>query len=63
MNLQMNECRSTLQKLAYKFTNDPEDIQDLVQETLFRALKYVDQFFSEPKINSLALCDYEKCVH
>lgn len=50
MNLQMNECRSTLQKLAYKFTNDPEDIQDLVQETLFRALKYVDQFFQNPRL-------------
>ncbi len=50
LNLQLNEYRSVLKNLAYKFTNDPEDIQDLVQETLLRALKYIDQFFHNPRV-------------
>lgn len=45
LNLEMLEYSSVLKNLAYKFTSDPEDIQDLVQETLLRALKYVDSFF------------------
>ncbi|TDQ80013.1 RNA polymerase sigma factor [Sphingobacterium yanglingense] len=52
LNLQLIEYRSVLKSLAYKFTNDPEDIQDLVQETLLRALKYVDQFFHNPRVVS-----------
>lgn len=52
LNLQLIEYRSVLSKLAYKFTNDPEDIQDLVQETLLRALKYIDQFFHNPRVVS-----------
>lgn len=52
LNLQLVEYRSVLKSLAYKFTNDPEDIQDLVQETLMRALKYVDQFFHNPRVIS-----------
>jgi len=52
LNLQLVEYRSVLKNLAYKFTNDPEDIQDLVQETLLRALKYIDQFFHNPRVVS-----------
>lgn len=52
LNLQLVEYRSVLKNLAYKFTSDPEDIQDLVQETLLRALKYIDQFFHNPRVVS-----------
>lgn len=51
-NLQLAEYHSVLKNLAYKFTNDPDDIQDLVQETLLRALKYIDQFFHNPRVVS-----------
>ncbi|ERJ59318.1 RNA polymerase sigma factor [Sphingobacterium paucimobilis] len=50
LNVQLLEYRSVLKNLAYKFTSDPEDIQDLIPETLLRALKYVDQFFNNPQI-------------
>jgi len=52
LNLQLIQYRVTLKNLAYKFTTDPDEIQDLVQETLLRALKYIDQFFQNPKIIS-----------
>ncbi len=52
LNLSLIQYRITLKNLAYKFTTDPDEIQDLVQETLLRALKYIDQFFQNPKIIS-----------
>lgn len=52
LNLQLVQYRIALKNLAYKFTSDPDEIQDLVQETLLRALKYIDQFFQNPKIIS-----------
>jgi RNA polymerase sigma-70 factor (ECF subfamily) len=52
LNLQLVQYRITLKNLAYKFTSDPDEIQDLVQETLLRALKYIDQIFHNPKIIS-----------
>lgn len=52
LSIKLTEYRSVLQSLAYKFTNDPDDIQDLVQETLLRALKYIDQFFHNPRVIS-----------
>ncbi|HMR18831.1 MAG TPA: RNA polymerase sigma factor [Sphingobacterium sp.] len=52
LNLQLVQYRVALKNLAYKFTSDPDEIQDLVQETMLRALKYIDQFFQNPKIIS-----------
>ncbi|MEJ5056092.1 RNA polymerase sigma factor [Sphingobacterium sp. MYb382] len=52
INIKISECGVILKSLAYKFTRDPEDIQDLVQETLMRSLKYMDQFFQNPKLIS-----------
>jgi len=50
INTKIIECNVVLKKLAYKFTKNPEDIQDLVQETLMRSLKYLDQFLQNPKV-------------
>jgi len=52
INAKIKECDTILRKLAFKFTKDPEDIQDLVQETLMRSLKYIDQFLLNPKLIS-----------
>lgn len=50
INAKILECNVVLKKLAYKFTKNPEDIQDLVQETMMRSIKYLDQFFQNPKV-------------
>lgn len=52
LNLQMGQYRMALKNFAYKFTSDPDEIQDLVQETMLRALKHIDQFIQNPKIIS-----------
>lgn len=52
LSIKLTEYRSILKSLAYKFTNDPDDIQDLVQETLLRALRYIDQFYHNPRVIS-----------
>lgn len=52
LNIQLADYRKILKSLAYRFTVDPDEIQDLVQETIFRALKYMDQFVHNPKVVS-----------
>lgn len=52
LNVQMVQYRMALRNFAYKFTSDPDEVQDLVQETFLRALKHVDQFVQNPKIIS-----------
>lgn len=52
LNIEIGKYRIILKNLAYKFTKDPDDIQDLVQETLLRALKYIDQFVDNPRVVS-----------
>jgi len=52
LNLQLTQYQPVLKNLAYKFTSDPDEVKDLVQETILRSLKYVDQFFHNPKIIS-----------
>lgn len=52
INVKIMECNIILNKLAYKFTSDPEDVKDLVQETLMKSLKYIDQYFHNPKVIS-----------
>lgn len=51
-NMELANYRKTLKSLAYRFTVDPDEIQDLVQETILRALKYMDQFVHNPKVIS-----------
>lgn len=51
-NIRLVEYRVILKKMAYKFTSDPDDVQDLVQETLLKALKYLDKFFNNPSVIS-----------
>lgn len=50
LNLQLSHYNSVLKNLAFKFTDDQEEICDLVQETFLRALKDINQFFHNPKI-------------
>ncbi len=41
-----------LTKFAYKFTSDPDQVADLVQETLIRAVRHTDELLSNPKVGS-----------
>ena len=50
--IQLLEYQCILKGLAKKFTKDQEAINDLVQETFIRALKYMDQFFNNPRVVS-----------
>lgn len=51
-NNQLMEYQRILKSLAKRFTKDQEAINDLVQETFIRALKYMDQFFNNPRVVS-----------
>lgn len=51
-NIQLMEYQKILKNLAKRFTKDQEAINDLVQETFIRALKYMDQFFNNPRVVS-----------
>ena len=51
-NNQIMEYQGILKNLAKRFTKDQEAINDLVQETFLRALKYMDQFFNNPRVVS-----------
>lgn len=52
LNLLCEKYRKLLKSYAYKFTQDPDQIQDLIQETLLRALKYMDELVDNPKVTS-----------
>ena len=52
MNMQLRQHLAILRNLAMKFTKDSDEINDLVQETVLRALKYVDQLSENPKVIS-----------
>ncbi len=52
LNLALLENQSILKNIAFKFTKDPEEINELVQETLVRSIKYLDNFFNNPKVVS-----------
>jgi len=52
LNQQLEEYGDILRNLATKFTQDYDEIQDLVQETFARALKHMDNFFKNPNIVS-----------
>src|SRR5690606_19544373 len=50
LNLALLKNQSILKNIAFKFTKDPEEINELVQETLVRSRKYLDNFFNNPKL-------------
>ncbi|MFA4977518.1 MAG: RNA polymerase sigma factor [Sphingobacterium sp.] len=52
LNILVEEKRSLLKHFAGKFTNDPDEKEDLIQETLIRALKSIDDFIRHPKLMS-----------
>lgn len=52
LNLVLLKNQSILKNIAFKFTKDPEEINELVQETLVRSIKYIDNFFNNPKLVS-----------
>lgn len=52
LDQQLEEYAGILRHLATKFTHDYDEIQDLVQETFARALKYLDNFFKNPNVVS-----------
>ncbi len=52
LNVLVDEKRSLLKHFAGKFTTDPDEKEDLIQETLIRALKSIDGFIKHPKLMS-----------
>ncbi|MDQ1150963.1 MULTISPECIES: RNA polymerase sigma factor [Sphingobacterium] len=52
LNVLINEKRSLLNHFAAKFTADPDEKEDLIQETWIRALKSIDEFVQHPKLMS-----------
>ncbi|TYP95735.1 RNA polymerase sigma (SigY) subunit [Sphingobacterium allocomposti] len=50
LNFELLKNQKILKNIAYKFTKDPEEIEELVQEALVRSVKYVDKFFNNPKL-------------
>lgn len=52
INSLLQEKRPILERLAFKFTNDPFEIDDLVQETLIKSLKQIESLMYDPKLLS-----------
>ncbi|UQA73410.1 RNA polymerase sigma factor [Sphingobacterium siyangense] len=52
LNILITEKRSLLNHFAAKFTADPDEKEDLIQETWIRALKSIDNFVQHPKLMS-----------
>ncbi|WDF70338.1 RNA polymerase sigma factor [Sphingobacterium oryzagri] len=50
LNLTLQKNQGILKNIAFKFTKDPEEIEELVQETMVRSIKYLDKFFNNPKL-------------
>lgn len=51
-NLQLTKMQDKLKSFAYSLTADPEDAQDLLQETLLKALTYRDKFVNPVNLKS-----------
>lgn len=51
-NDQILEYQQILKNLARRFTTDPDEINDLIQETFIRSLKFVEQFEDNPRVVS-----------
>lgn len=41
---QIEEMQGTLKQFTYRFTRNPEESQDLIQDTMLKALTYRDKF-------------------
>ncbi len=52
LNVLIKEKRSLLNHFAAKFTADPDEKEDLIQETWIRAMKSIDNFVQHPKLMS-----------
>ncbi|MDM1293267.1 RNA polymerase sigma factor [Sphingobacterium sp. N143] len=52
INQLFKEKRPTLKYLAAQFTNDPDEREDLVQETMVRSLSSIEKFLKHPKLMS-----------
>ena len=50
VNLLFQEKRKILNNFAGQFTTDPDEKEDLIQETMLRALKSIDRFIRHPKL-------------
>lgn len=51
-NDQILEYQQILKNLARRFTTDHEEINDLIQETFIRSLKFMDQYVDNPRVVS-----------
>ncbi|MCI0919841.1 RNA polymerase sigma factor [Sphingobacterium rhinopitheci] len=50
INATIQENRPILQRFAFKFTKDPFEVEDLVQETFMRSLKTIEKLINDPKL-------------
>lgn len=50
INATIQENRPILQRFAFKFTKDPFEVEDLVQETFMRSLKTIEKLIHDPKL-------------
>lgn len=50
LNLTILENSPILNSIAQKFTNDPYEKEELVQETFIRSLNYLEKFVHNPKL-------------
>lgn len=50
LTLEMKEKGEILKRLAFKFTKDPEEIQEFVQQTFVLSLKCSDNYINNPKL-------------
>ncbi len=50
LSLEIKEKGEILKRLAFKFTKDPEEINELVQDTFARSLRFFDRYFDNPKL-------------
>lgn len=52
LNAMILESQPILKRVAFKFTQDPNEIEELVQETLVRSLSSLERFISHPKLHA-----------
>ena len=50
LHAELMKNQQILRNIAFKFTKDPEEIQELVQDALVKSINYVDKFFNHPKL-------------
>jgi len=50
INATIQENRPILERFAFKFTKDPFEVEDLVQETFIRSLKTIEKLIHDPKL-------------